>query len=271
MAEKSLDDQLKEAEIAKLKEETALVRKQVNAKWYAGQSLAKFTGFVLTAVALYSVLDAAFLKDIKEHKSRLIKLQAQVAQAALDSLNRRKTRTITTIDSLILDGARFDFLDRPAVLDSARKQYRMIKKEGFYDERLNPDGKGITNKYEKKVEAGDRVIYDDAKKLTWQGGSKFKHGTWKDGKAYVDSLNTSSYAGFTDWRLPTLKEAMSVTIPGSYMDLLFMDTPYIWTAEEYAWTDKGDASDAWVVSFQSGCRISNIGNYQWVRAVRGRQ
>ena len=44
MAEKSLDDKLKEAEIAKLKEETALVRKQVNAKWYTGKSLAKFTG-----------------------------------------------------------------------------------------------------------------------------------------------------------------------------------------------------------------------------------
>ena len=84
MAEKSLEDRIKEAELAKQEAETAkliiegeLVRKQVNAKWYAGQSLAKFTGFVLTAVALYSVLDTAFLTDIREHKSRLIKLQAE--------------------------------------------------------------------------------------------------------------------------------------------------------------------------------------------------
>jgi len=111
MAEKSLDDQLKEiqiareqAELEKLKEETALVRKQVNAKWYTGKSLAKFTGFVLTAVALYSVLDTVFLKDIREHENRLIDLKAAVAQAALDSLNRKTTRIMTTIDSLVLDG-----------------------------------------------------------------------------------------------------------------------------------------------------------------------
>ena len=46
MAKKSLDDQLKEAELAlkaaeleKLKEETALAHKQVIAKWYSGQIL----------------------------------------------------------------------------------------------------------------------------------------------------------------------------------------------------------------------------------------
>lgn len=62
MAEKSLDDKLKEAKIAKLKEETALVRKQVNAKWYAGKSLAKFSGFVLTAVLCTLSLTRFFSK-----------------------------------------------------------------------------------------------------------------------------------------------------------------------------------------------------------------
>ncbi len=60
MAEKSLDDQLKEAEIAKHKAETAklkaeadLARKQVNAKWYAGKKMAAMATGVLTVVALY--------------------------------------------------------------------------------------------------------------------------------------------------------------------------------------------------------------------------
>ena len=117
-------------------------------------------------MALYSVLDAAFLKDIREHESRLIQLKAQVAQAALDSLNRKKTRTTTTIDSLILDGARYPFLDTPAVLNSARKQYRMIKKEDFYDEKLNPKGKGKENNFKVQVKKGHNVIYDAATKLT---------------------------------------------------------------------------------------------------------
>ena len=52
MAEKSLDDQLKEAEIAKLKSEEELVRKQINAPWYSGQSLARITATVLTLGAV---------------------------------------------------------------------------------------------------------------------------------------------------------------------------------------------------------------------------
>jgi len=88
---------------------------------------------------------------IKQKEARLAKVEAALFQAQVDSLNRKKTRTITTIDSRVLDGAGFPFLDTPVVLDSALKQYRMIKKEDYYDKRLNPGGKGIKNKYEKKA------------------------------------------------------------------------------------------------------------------------
>ena len=61
MADKSLDDQIKEAEIAKHKAETAklkieaaLTRKQLNAKWYSGKSLAQITALVLTVVAVFN-------------------------------------------------------------------------------------------------------------------------------------------------------------------------------------------------------------------------
>ena len=105
-----------------------------------------------------------------------------------------------TIDSLVLSGAGFRSLDNPAVLDSALKKYRMIKKKGFYDSRLNSKGTGIENDFDDDVVEGDTVICDAATKLTWQGGSKFVQKRWKDAKAYVDTLNISSYAGFKDWR-----------------------------------------------------------------------
>jgi len=282
MAEKSLDDQLKEiqiareqAELEKVKEETALVRKQVNAKWYSGRSLGQITAVALTVVALYSAVDQLFLKDIKQKEARLAKVEAALFQAQVDSLNRKKTSTITTIDSLVLS-ANFPSLDNPAVLDSALKQYRMIKKEGYYDKRLNPKGKGIANKYEKRVVEGDTVIYDGAMGLTWQGGNEFPTYKWEDAKTYVDAL---SYAG-GGWRLPTLKEAMSLMEPKKvskrrnrndslYVDAYFKETPYIWTADEYDWTDKGDALDVWVVHFFIGnCSINHVNFHSSVRAVR---
>jgi len=291
MAEKSLDDQLKEiqiareqAELEKVKEETALVRKQVNAKWYSGRSLGQITAVALTVVALYSAVDQLFLKDIKQKEARLAKVEAALFQAQVDSLNRKKTSTITTIDSLVLSSEKFPFLDNPAVLDSAMKQYRMIKKAGYYDKRLNPDGKGIKNKYEKKVVEGDGVIYDAATDLTWQGGNEFLDKTWKDAKAYVATLNTSNYAGYKDWRLPTLKEAMSLMSlmepkkvskrrnrnDSLYVDAYFKETPYIWTADEYDWTDKGDALTVWGVDFYNGYCYNGHVYYDvsYVRAVR---
>lgn len=276
MAEKSLDDQLKEAEIAKLKEEAALVRKQLNAKWYSGQSLAKFSGFVLTAVALYSVLDAVFLKNIREHESTLIKAKAQVARAALDSLNREKENITITVDSLFLDSKAFRFETR-ALLRKALKQYRMIKKKDYFDMRLNPAGKGIENKFEQKVVEGDTVIYDAATALTWQGGSKFEQKPWGVAKAFIDdTLNDFNYAGYWDWRLPTLKEVMSLMEAQEvemdsgqyslYVDARFKDTPQIWTAYQYH--QYGD-SLAWEVSFKYGSchdRLTDVSIY--VRAVR---
>ena len=267
MAEKSLEDRIKEAELAKQEAETAklkveeeLVRKQVNAKWYAGQSLAKFTGFVLTAVALYSVLDMAFLTDIREHKSRLIKLQAEVAKAALDSLNREKKTIAKKIDRLILIAAGFHGLDSPAVLDTALKQYRMIKEEGYFDIDLNKTGSGVANDY---IVKGDSVIYDTATELTWQGGNKFHKMSWDSAEAYVDTL---SFAG-GNWRLPTLQQAMTLMEPERqgeyYVNPLFRDTPDLWTSDKYSDTNK------WTVVFYDGnCWNDHFTKPYYVRAVR---
>ena len=114
MAGKSLDDKLKEAELAikeaelaklksedeKVKAETALARKQLNAKWYSGKSLAQITALVLTVVAVYTAIDKIFLAELKQKEARLAKVEAGLFQSQVDSLNREKKEIITTIDGL---------------------------------------------------------------------------------------------------------------------------------------------------------------------------
>ncbi len=282
MAEKSLDDRIKEAELArqeaetaklksedeKLKEETALVRKQVNAKWYSGRSLAQITAVALTVVALYSAVDQLFLKDIKQHESRLVQLKAEVAQAALDSLNIERKGIAATIDSLkirAIISAAFGELDSIGYA-SVLKQYNMITANNYYARRLNPDGAGIENDFEVRVVEKDTVIYDAATSLTWQATTELPQLNWERAQAYVDTL---TYAGFDDWRLPTLEEAMSLMEPkknehGLYIDPIFdMKQRWIWTADKYS------ASRAWYVSFIDGyCYGVDVFNNRYVRAVR---
>ncbi|NIR49913.1 MAG: DUF1566 domain-containing protein [Phycisphaerae bacterium] len=279
MAKKPLDDELKKAELAikeaeleKLKEETALVRKQDPAKWYSGKSLAQITVVALTVVALYSAIDQLFLRDIKQDESRLVQMKAEVAQAALDSLNIEKKRITAMIDSLksrvrILAAFAFGYLDSSGYA-KVLKQYRMIKTNNYYDHRLNPEGTGTDNQFDLEVLGRDSVVYDAATDLTWDRGGSGRR-DFDQAQRYIQVLNDREFAGFTDWHLPTLEEAMSLVEPkkndaGLYIDPVFDKRQNeIWTA------DKWSASRAWVVGFYNGsCYGTHVGYNLYVRAVR---
>lgn len=71
---------------------------------------------------------------------------------------------------------------------------------------------------------------------------------------YIDSLNVARYAGYSNWRLPTLEEAMSLMEPAKvsateklFIKSIFDETQvWIWTSDKYS------ASAAWFVSFYNG-------------------
>ncbi|MCK6620702.1 MAG: DUF1566 domain-containing protein [Calditrichia bacterium] len=86
----------------------------------------------------------------------------------------------------------------------------------------------------------------------------------------MKELNRQGFAGYSDWRLPTLEEAISLMEReeknGLYIDPLFDSRQWrIWTA------DKESASRAWVVLFDLGyCNRRDLyhGYDVFVRAVR---
>ncbi len=198
-----------------------------------------------------------------------MQLKAEVAQAALDSLNIQKKKITAMVDSLTARAiiavvfGNLDSLEYANVL----KQYNMITANNYYDGRLNPDGAGIENDFEVQLVEEDRVIYDATTSLTWQATTELPRLNWERAQAYVDTL---THAGFDDWRLPTLEEAMSLMEPkknehGLYIDPIFdRKQRWIWTADKYS------ASGAWVVSFRVGiCTDGDMDNHLYVvRAVR---
>jgi hypothetical protein len=86
-------------------------------------------------------------------------------------------------------------------------------------------------------------------------------------------INDLNYAGFKDWRLPTLEEAMSLMEREQkngvfHVDPVFNKTQgWIWTADH-----AGGAAAAWVVGFGGGNCGRGDPNYpRFVRAVRSGQ
>jgi len=121
---------------------------------------------------------------------------------------------------------------------------------------------------------GDGTITDNATGLMWVanptaagvGGTY----TWTDAISACENL---SYAGYTDWRLPNVKELHSIVDYGTYNPCI--DTTYFtstaglyWSSTTYAYT----TSNAWYINFYSG-RVfdgAKTSSY-YVRPVRGGQ
>jgi hypothetical protein len=145
---------------------------------------------------------------------------------------------------------------------------KMLTEKDFYDPNGNKKGKGLRHRYQRQ---GD-IIIDFATGLMWQqSGSEYEM-VWENAQKEVDRLNRKKFAGYDDWRLPTLEEAMSLMEParkngGLYIDPIFDKQRWIWTA------DRKSGSLAWHVFFDNGfCDIWHVKNaFTYVRAVRSRQ
>jgi len=118
---------------------------------------------------------------------------------------------------------------------------------------------------------GDGTVTDGNTGLMWQqgeGGQK----AWEDAITYCEG---SSLAGYTDWRLPNIKELRSIINDSIYDPAI--DTNYFPDAHaSYYWsstTNTGSSSSAWFVSFYYGY-VSNFYDKTidyYVRCIRGGQ
>jgi len=138
----------------------------------------------------------------------------------------------------------------------------------------------IKHNYEKKSINEDAVVIDHATGLMWHQSGSDAEMNWQDAKQWVIDLNTNKYAGFDDWRLPTVEEAASLLAPSKNESDLYIDDIFdikqigIWTGDE---NDSASYLDgAWGVRFSGGYGGGNVrwsydnaSNY--VRPVRSNQ
>ena len=128
----------------------------------------------------------------------------------------------------------------------------LVKSHDFFDRQYNPTGSfaGFL------VDNGDALTVSDLKTgLMWQrGGCDIT--TIRNVQKYVAALNAEKFAGFADWRLPTVEEALSLVRPelnekGLHLHPCFSrEQPFIFLADQrspggYWFLDFKQASVFW--------------------------
>ncbi len=113
----------------------------------------------------------------------------------------------------------------------------------------------ISHDYEESTIADDKVVIDHATGLMWHQSGSSVNVSWKRAKNWVIKLNENGYAGFTDWRLPTLEETVSLLEPSAKNGNQFIDPAFdqaqssVWTCDSNISSSSLSLDRAWSVNF----------------------
>ncbi|MCU7918179.1 MAG: DUF1566 domain-containing protein [Candidatus Thiodiazotropha sp. (ex Epidulcina cf. delphinae)] len=126
-------------------------------------------------------------------------------------------------------------------------------------------------------ENGDATVTDLATGLMWQKGNAPDYARQDEAQPYIDRLNREHFAGYGDWRLPTLEELASLMTreplnDGLFVSPVFSNRMWFWSCDrggEGTGRDWAGAGFAWAINFDYGCVFClEVNNAQDIRAVR---
>ena len=143
-----------------------------------------------------------------------------------------------------------------------------------FDSVTGEKGSGITAGFSRD----DRleVVKDDIYRLMWQDqqfmdssatlsplsammGNKYKEMTYAEAVKYCENLN---FAGFDDWRLPTVNELLSITDDTRFKPAINKAFKNV----AYETNDKGEKSYSW---YWSSTKSASVSSGAWIVYFRG--
>jgi hypothetical protein len=122
----------------------------------------------------------------------------------------------------------------PSSIVSENRIRSMLASYGFFDKSLNPYG-FFNNDF---IDHNDGTITDKSTGLMWQKAGSSRMLPNLAAKSYIRQLNKDKFAGYSDWRLPTIEELASLLKKKNsgnlYIDPIF-DKKHsrCWSADEY--------------------------------------
>ncbi len=136
---------------------------------------------------------------------------------------------------------------------------QMLQSIGLFATDWNSSARGLLHVYETRELSNGKVVVDHMTGLMWQQAGSSDQLNYADAQRYIRDLNNQKFAGYADWRLPTLEEAMSLMESTKKNGDLYID-PVFDEKQRWIWTaDKQASGVAWYVYFNGGdCNFINV-------------
>ena len=126
----------------------------------------------------------------------------------------------------------------------------------------------IHHEYETKIIDGNNVVIDHATGLMWHPSGSYEYMKRKEIKKWIRGLNSKGYAGYYDWRVPTVEEAASLLESSEKNGNLYIDAVFD-KKQRWLWTgDSCSSGGMWRVYFDDGYVDWGDVSFLFVRPVR---
>ena len=183
----------------------------------------------------------------KEIKTTPEKTKTEAERPAL----KEEKPKVASISKDVSD-ARVSLRKKPTKISNEMKIKNMLVQYGFFDMSKNFFG-AFDNDF---VDNNDGTITDKATGLMWQKSGSLSSLDNRGAKIYIKQLNRERLAGYSDWRMPTVEELVSLIKKDRRNGVHI--APVFDNKQNRCWTvDSCEPnyrfqSGAWVVSFKHG-------------------
>jgi hypothetical protein len=139
----------------------------------------------------------------------------------------------------------------PMKITNEMKIAKMLVKYDFFDFSRNPIGSFAND----LVDNNDGTVTDKATGLMWQKSGSLESLENRGANKYVKQLNSKHFAGYSDWRMPTIEELASILARSRNKGVHI--APVFDSKQTRCWTvDQQDRGGrylrAWITDFENG-------------------
>jgi hypothetical protein len=163
-----------------------------------------------------------------------------------------------------VQSAKISLRKKPKILDTGDLKHIYLK-FNFFDTDQNPAG-NFDNDF---MDNRDGTITDGVTGLIWQKNGSTRELSRREANSYVKLLNEEKFAGYSDWRLPTIEELASLLTKSTKQDLC-IDSAFdrkqkkCWSADSLPRGNMGHSAyyqKDWIVDFVNG----QVTQARWAR------